>query len=88
MPPTGKYLTVDLVCFASSGEIFDPNQENILEHPVDVVAAMELLRYIRDIPVLLQRCVVGTPNWIVSYPLAAAGDDIEARRAQGRFNEF
>ena len=88
LPPGGKYLTADLVRFASAGEILDLNQGHFPEHAVDVVAAVELVQYIHDVPALLQRCDVAAPNLIVNYPLAAAGDDIEARRAQGWFNDF
>jgi len=88
LPPGGKYLPVDLVRFAAAGEILDLNQGQFPAHAVDVVAALELLQYIHDVPALLRRCAAAAPNLIVSYPLAAAGDDIAARRAQGWFNDF
>ena len=77
LPPGGKYLTVGLVRFTSSGEILDLNQGHFPEHAVDVVAAVELVQYIHDAPTLLQHCAAAAPNLIVSYLLAAAGDDIE-----------
>ena len=88
LPPGGKYLPVDLVRFAAAGEVLDLNQGQFPEHAVDVIAALELLQYIHDVPALLQRCAAAAPNLIVSYPLATAGDDIKARRAQGWFNDF
>ena len=70
------------------GEILDFNQGQFPEHAVDVIAALELLQYIHDVPALLERCAAAAPNLILSYPLAAAGDDMEARRAEGWFNDF
>jgi len=88
LPPGGKYLPVDLVRFAKADEILDLNQRHFPEQAVDVVAAVELLQYIHDVPALLEHCAAAAPNLIVIYPLAAVGDDIEARRAQGWFNDF
>ena len=87
LPPGGKYLTVGLVRFTSSGEILDLNQGHCPELAVDVVV-VELLQYIHNIPALLQRCTAAMPNLIVSYPFAAAGDDFEVRCAQRWFNDF
>ena len=70
------------------GEILDFNQGQFPEHAVDVIAAPELLQYIHDVPALLERCAAAAPNLILSYPLAAAGDDLKARRAEGWFNDF
>ena len=72
----------------SSGKILDLNQLHFPEHTIDVIVAMELLQYIRDVLALVQRCAAGTPNLIVSCPLAAVGNDIEVGRAQGCFNDF
>jgi len=88
LPPGGKYLPVDLVRFAASGEILYLNQRKFPEHAVDVVAALELLQYIYNVPALLQRYAAVAPNLIMSYPLATADDDIKARRPQGWFNDF
>ena len=88
LPPGGKYLPVDLIRLAAAGEILDLNQGQFPEHAVDVIAAPELLQYIHDVPALLERCAAAAPNLILSYPLAAAGDDLKARRAEGWFNDF
>jgi len=51
------------------------NQLHFPEHTIDVIVAMELLQYIHDVLALVQRCAAETPNLIVSYPLAAVGND-------------
>lgn len=88
LPEGGTYLPVDLVRFTDAGEVLDLNQGQFPERAVDVVAALELLQYIHDVPALLERCAAAAPNLILSYPLATAGDDADARRAQGWFNDF
>ena len=88
LPPGGKYLPVDLVRLAPAGEVLDLNQGHFPEQAVDVIAALELLQYIHDVQALLERCADTAPMLIMSYPLAQPGDDAEARRAQGWFNDF
>lgn len=88
LPPGGKYLAVDLVRFAEAGEVLDLNQGQFPERAVDTVAALELLQYIHDVPALLKRCAAAAPSLIVSYPLAAAGENARARRERGWFNDF
>ena len=83
-----KYLPVDLVRFANAGEILDLNQGQFPERAVDVVAALELVQYIHDVPALLRRCAAAAPSLILSYPLAVADEDMAARREQGWFNDF
>jgi len=88
LPPGGKYLPVDLMRLANGGEILDLNQGHFSERAVDVIAALELLQYIHDVPALLERCAAAAPNLIMSYPLAKPGDDVHARRTHGWFNDF
>ncbi len=88
MPPGGSYLPVDLLRFAEGGEVLDLNQGQFPERAVDVVAALDLLQYIHDVPALLARCHAAAPQLILSYPLAAAEEKTEDRRAQGWFNAF
>ena len=83
-----KYLPVDLVRFSQAGEVLDLNQGQFPERAVDFVAALELLQYIHDAPALLKRAAAAAPNLILSYPLASADGDTEARRREGWFNDF
>ena len=88
LQPGGAYLPIDLVRFAEGGEVLDLNQGQLPERTVDVVAALDLLQYIHDVPALLARCHAAAPNLILRYPLAATEEKPEDRRAQGWFNAF
>jgi FkbM family methyltransferase len=85
---SSSYLPVDLVRFATGGEVLDLNLGQFPERAVDVVAALDLVQYIHDVPALLARCRAAAPSLLLSYPLAEAGADSGPRRAQGWFNDF
>lgn len=73
---------------AEVGEVLDLNQGQFPERAVDIVAALDLLQYIHDVPALLRRCAAAAPCLIFSYPLAATGGRSSARREEGWFNDF
>ena len=87
LPKDCRYVPADLVPFTRHTVVLDLNRGDFPKGDIDVIAALELLEYIHDVPALLKRCADGAGRLLCTYR-CRDGEDLHARRRQGWVNDF
>jgi FkbM family methyltransferase len=87
LPPRCTYVAADLIARSDACQVVDLNQGRFPPGRYDVVAMLELLEYIHDVPALLARARESADRLVCTYRVRE-GEALEARRERGWFNDY
>lgn len=87
IPQDCSYTPTDLVPFTGNTQVLDLNRGDFPEGAFDVVASLELLEYIHDLPRVLAHCAASADRLLCTYR-CRADEPVEARRRAGWVNDL
>ncbi len=87
LPKDCVYIPADLIPFTRQTIVLDLNRGDFPKGKVDVIAALELLEYVHDVPRLLERCAETGGRLLCTYH-GRDDESVRERRRRGWVNDY